>query len=93
MRLRLAELRLATVIVIEGDEFGTADELAAVLGPDITARMVRHWAERDGLPRHHIPGPGRGTVVYPLARAAEIELEKRTSRLGRPRAAQLTAGA
>ncbi len=74
------------MIVVDGVEYGTAAELVAVLGPDVTERMIRNWANRDGLRKHQLPGPGRGTVVYPLARAAEIEREKRLSRRGRPRA-------
>ena len=73
------------MIVVDGAEYGTADELAAVLGPDVTPDMIRRWATRDGLPRHHVPGPGRGTVYFPLDRAAAIEREKRISPRGRSR--------
>lgn len=73
------------MITIHGVEYGTAAELAAVLGPDVTPRMIRHWADRDGLTAHHLPGPGRGTVVYALDQAATIEASKRRSPRGRPR--------
>lgn len=74
---------------IRGRQYGTADELAAELGPDITADMIRRYHERDGLTRVVLPGPGRGSVVFPLDEASAIErdkrLGKRLSGRGRPR--------
>lgn len=77
------------MIVVGGVEYGTADELAAALGPDVTPDLVRSWARPRSagvvLARHHVPGRGRGTTYYPLAQAAEIERRTRLSQRGRPR--------
>jgi hypothetical protein len=70
---------------LTGEEWGTAFEIAAALGADITPKMIRNWATRDGLPTARMPGPGHGTVVYPLPAAQEIEQRKRRSGRGRPR--------
>lgn len=69
------------MIRVGGEEYGTAAELAAVLGPDVTPAMIQRWRERDGLAVHHV---GR-TAYSPLAQAAEIERTKRRSTRGRPR--------
>ncbi|ROT25876.1 helix-turn-helix domain-containing protein [Micromonospora sp. HM5-17] len=50
------------IVRVEGEEYGTAAELAAVLGPDVTPATIRRWAERAGLPAYR---DGR-TVRYPL---------------------------
>jgi len=73
------------MIGIDGERYGTAAEIAAALGPDITAAMVRRWADRDGLERVRTPGRGRGEVRYPLREAAIIEAQKRSATRGRPR--------
>lgn len=73
------------LIHVDGVEYGTADELAAVLGPDVTPDLIRSWARNAGLHRHHVPGRGRGTTYYPAEEAAQIEARKRSSRRGRPR--------
>ncbi|GIE29984.1 hypothetical protein Ait01nite_030290 [Actinoplanes italicus] len=70
---------------VTGEEWGTAFEIAAALGADITPKMIRNWATRDGLPAARLTGPGRGAVYYPLPAAEEIEQRKRSSRRGRPR--------
>jgi len=73
---------LGGMIRVLGEEYyGTAAELAAVLGPDVTPAMIRRWADRAGLPAYR---DGR-TVLYPLARAAEIDRSVRRSARGRPR--------
>lgn len=69
------------MIVVQGREYGTAEQIAARLGGDVTVAMVRNWAQRDGLARHRV---GR-TVYYPLDQAATIERDKRTSGRGRAR--------
>jgi hypothetical protein len=73
------------MIVVDGAEYGTANELAAVLGPDVTPDLVRSWARNADLRRHHVPGRGRGTVYFPLDQAAAIERDKRVSPRGRSR--------
>lgn len=70
---------------IKGQDWGTAAEIATALGPDVTPAMVRRWADRDGLVGVVMPGRGRGTVWYPLDRAAQIERAKRQGGKGRPR--------
>lgn len=65
------------MITVDGREWGTPEQLADRLGPDVTAAMVRRWRDRKGL-----------TVragYSPLDEAAEIELATRTSPRGRPR--------
>src|SRR5205085_2668656 len=39
----------ARMILVEGRRWGTAAQIAAVLGPDVTPAMVRWWAARKGL--------------------------------------------
>lgn len=79
------------MIRYEGREYGTAADIAARLGADITPAMIRRWAERDGLPRHRTPG--YGTVLYPLDVATRIERDKRCSTRGRPRRLDLALAA
>lgn len=69
------------MITVDGREYGTAAEIAARLGPDVTVAMIRNWAARDDLGGHRA---GR-TVYYPLDQAAAIEAAKRTTGRGRPR--------
>ena len=73
------------MIVVDGREYGRAEEIAGALGPDVTADMVRKWARRNGLATYRVPGAGRGKVYHPLDQAAEIEAAKRHSPRGRPR--------
>ncbi|MFI6266146.1 hypothetical protein [Micromonospora sp. NPDC051006] len=61
----------------DGTYWGTADQLAAALGPDVTVHMIRNWRRRDGLTT--IAG------YSPLDQAAEIEAAKRHATRGRPR--------
>lgn len=75
------------MILLDGAEWGRAHEIAARLGPDITAAMVRRWADRGRVVRHQLPGQGRGTVWYRLDQAAAAERDARRSRRGRPRRA------
>jgi hypothetical protein len=72
---------LSGVITVHGRQYGTRDEIAEALGPDVTPDMVRNWARRDGLPSH-LAG---GVAYHPLAEAAAIEARKRLSPRGRPR--------
>ena len=60
-----------------GREWGTAAEIAARLGPDITPAMVRRWHDRKGLTRT--------AGLYPLDEATAIEAATRRSTRGRPR--------
>jgi hypothetical protein len=69
------------VITHAGREYGTAAQVAAALGGDVTEGMVRNWARRDGLTSTTV---GR-TVYYPLDQAAAIERDKRCTPRGRPR--------
>ncbi len=69
------------MIWVRGVEYGTAAQLAARLGPDVTVAMVRNWQQRDGLTRVRIGG----RVYSPLPEAAAIELAKRDATRGRPR--------
>lgn len=73
------------MITLYGHRYGTADEIAAALGPDVTPARVRDWARRGLVHRHHIDGQGRGTTWYRLDQAAEVERLTRTSTRGRPR--------
>lgn len=73
------------MILLDGVEYGTAAEIASALtspARPVTAARVRDWgrrAARSGdplyglLPRHHRPGPGRGTTWYLLLDAAKVE--------------------
>lgn len=69
------------MITIASIDYGTAAEIAAALGPDVTPAMVRNWASRDGLARYRTGG----TVRYRLDQAARIERDKRLASRGRPR--------
>ncbi|MEV4416133.1 hypothetical protein [Catellatospora sp. NPDC049609] len=74
------------MILLEGKQWGTAAQIAAALGPDVTAAMVRRWAERDGLRSvRSVDGLGRREVRFPLDEAAAIEARKRRGGRGRPR--------
>jgi hypothetical protein len=75
------------MIVLRGVEYGTAAELAAALGPDITPDMIRRWAKRKGLRSHNLAGQGRGVTYFDHDQAAEIEAATRRGGRGRPRAA------
>ncbi|MFI2577711.1 hypothetical protein ACH5AJ_36560 [Streptomyces rochei] len=74
----------------DGDEYGTAAQIAHRLGIDITAALVRRWAYRSRrpgrlsgqLPGHHLAGRGRGTTWYRYADAARVEMLTSTSTVG-----------
>ncbi|MFG3702394.1 hypothetical protein ACGF5C_31605 [Micromonospora sp. NPDC047620] len=68
---------------INGRQWGTAHQLAAHLGDDITPAMIRRWRDRKGLTT--IAG------YSPLDEAAAIEHATRTSTRGRPRQLDLAA--
>ncbi|WBB73250.1 hypothetical protein O7602_26790 [Micromonospora sp. WMMD1128] len=80
-----------------GREWGTAAQLAARLGPDITVAMIRNWAnpkrEANPLSRRY----DRRGVYYPLDEAAAMESAKRKSKeetgKGRPRQLDATLAA
>lgn len=69
------------MINIGGLEWGTAAQIAARLGGDVTEDMVYRWRERDGL---NVIKVGR-TAYSPMAEAARIERNKRISGKGRRR--------
>jgi hypothetical protein len=82
------------VIHLDGRGYGTAAQVAAALGDDITPAKVRDWATRATNPRdplhgmldrHNLPGRGRGTTYYRLDQAATVEHITRTSTRGRRR--------
>lgn len=77
------------MIEVKGVSYGTAREIARVLGGDVTPAMVRNWATRDGLTAIRV---GRA-VLYPLAQARLIERDKRLSGRGRPRRLDATTPA
>lgn len=68
-----------------GREWGTATQLAAALGDDVTPAMVRRWRDRDGLTTR--------AGYSPLDEAARIEAAKRLSPRGRPRRLDLAGRA
>lgn len=70
------------MINIGGFEWGTAAEIAARLGDDVTEDMIYRWRDRDGLTVIKV----RRTAYSPLAEAARIEAKKDASGRGRPRA-------
>lgn len=70
------------MILIDGVEYGQAQEIAARLGPDVTTEMVRAWGRRGQLDRRKLDD---GTVWYRLDHAATAERNARTSGRGRPR--------
>jgi hypothetical protein len=66
----------------QAHEYGTAAEIAAALTSTerpVTADMVRGWARRGLITRHHRPGRGRGITWYPLLDAARAERDTRPS--------------
>ena len=73
------------MIWANGEQWGTAAEIAEALGGDVTPAMVRNWARRDGLPSVRMAGDRGPEVRYPLGPAARIEAAKRRSGRGRPR--------
>ncbi|MDR7278922.1 hypothetical protein [Catenuloplanes atrovinosus] len=76
------------MILLKGEEWGTAAEVANRLGDDVTVAMIRNWSRRDGLSSATVTGAnGRPAVHYPLRIAAEIERAKRQGGRGRRRAA------
>lgn len=81
------------MITVGGHRYGTARDIAAALGPDITAQRVRDWAYRGLLQGRHLPGRGRGTTWYRLDQAATVERDTRTSTRGKRRSLDVTTGA
>lgn len=62
-----------------GREWGTAAQLAARLGPDITPAMIRRWRERKGLTTR------AGHSPLDEAQTIERDIRIRPVRRGRPR--------
>ena len=73
------------MIRLNGRQYGTAAQIAAALGPDITIAMIRNWANPD-RETHPLTRIRAGqTVYYPLDEAQAKEAEKYLSRRGRKR--------
>ena len=73
------------MIRLNGRQYGTAAQLAAALGPDITTAMIRNWANPDREPHPLTRIRAGHTVYYPLDEAQAKEAEKYLSGLGRKR--------
>ncbi|MFI7072065.1 hypothetical protein [Micromonospora sediminicola] len=73
------------MIRLNGRHYGTAAQIAATLGPDITVDMIRKWADphRETQPLTRIRAGHN--VYYPLDEAQTKEAEKYLSGRGRPR--------
>lgn len=78
------------MITVAGQRYGTATQIAAALGPDITPQRIRDWAYRGLLTGIHLPGQGRGRTYYALDQAAHVERVTRTSTRGRRRSLDVT---
>lgn len=88
----IAALPELTTIPIDGKpvECGTAADIAAHLGPDVTAKRVHDWGQRGLIERFNRPGRGRGTTYFRLDQAAAVERRTRLATRGRKR--QLDTG-
>lgn len=76
------------MIVLAGERWATAAEVAEHLGGGVTTAMVRSWARRDGLASVRVADDcGRPQVRYLLSQAAAVDLSKRRSGRGRRRVA------
>lgn len=74
------------MITIGGQDYGTAAELAAELGPDVKPDTIWNWRRRDGLTTVTTRDEdGYLRTRSPLREAALIEARKRSTRRGRPR--------
>lgn len=73
------------MIRLHGRQYGTATQIAAALGPDITVAMIRNWAnpDREATPLTRIRAGH--SVYYPLDEAQTKEAEKYLSGRGRKR--------
>ncbi len=69
------------MIRIKGHDYGTAHEIAAQLGADITPARIRDWARRDLIQSYR----ARGHTWHRLDQAADVERRTRTSTRGQKR--------
>lgn len=70
----------------DGEDWGTAAQIAARLQHGVTHSMVRGWARHYGLPQARIvDGEGRPRVIYPVKEAAQIDLRMRNAGIGTKR--------
>ncbi len=69
------------MVTLGQHQYGTADQVAHVLGPDVTPQRIRDWVYRGLLNAIRVPG---ATYVR-LDQAADVERRTRTSTRGRPR--------
>lgn len=75
------------MIKVNGEDYGTAIELAATVGPDVTPDTIWNWRRRDGLTTITTrDDDGYLRTRSPLRETAIIEARKRATRRGRPRA-------
>lgn len=82
----------------DGHRYGTAQQIAAALGPDVRPDRVRDWARRSRRPSDSLHGmlPGiriDGETYHALADGAACERVTRTSTRGRRRTLDVTAPA
>lgn len=77
------------MITIDGHQYGTATQIAARLGADITPQRVRDWARRGLLDSHR----AHGRTWHRLDQAAAAELRTRRSTRGRPRSLDMDSAA
>ncbi|SCL32035.1 hypothetical protein GA0070616_4377 [Micromonospora nigra] len=73
------------MIRINGRRYGTALQIAAHLGPDVTTDMIRKWADPDREAKPLTAIRAGRNVYYPLDEATDIEATKHLSGRGRPR--------
>jgi hypothetical protein len=68
--------------------WGSKAEIAIELGlhPDTGPELVRSWGRRNRVTTKHIPGTGRGRILYRYDEAIEEERRSRRAGKGRPRA-------
>jgi hypothetical protein len=78
--------RTDVVIKVDGEEWGTAREIAGQLGHGVTEAAVRKWATRDGLSSARVRrDDGRAEVRFPLVATSRIDRSKKLSGRGRRR--------
>ena len=75
------------MITLNGANWGTAEQITELLGPDVTPDMLAQWSRR-GLVRRIIVGQGSTrTAHYRADDCVEAEMLTRTQPRGRPRRA------
>lgn len=64
---------------------GTAADIAAHIGGEVTAEHVEDWGQRGLIERWNVPGQGRGTTYFDLGQASKVELRTRIATRGKKR--------